>query len=208
MKPLFIIIPAFLLSIVSRAQQPIHKQIPAKGVRHRIIIDGKLNEQVWERLPVASEFTQIKTNEGKRYRFRTNVKIGYDKKALYIAFISFLKEAPENIRTSSMERDFDWTNNDFVALVLDGFNDKRNAMVFGTNPMGAQFDELSFNDQQYDKSWDGLWQVKTSVNDSSWIAEFSIPWETLRYDYSEHSQNWGINFIRLERETNELSAWN
>lgn len=208
MKPFFITILAFLISIGSRAQQPIHKQIPAKEIHGQIIIDGKLNEQAWAKLPVASDFTQIKPQQGESSHFRTLVKIGYDKKALYIAFISFLKEAPKNIRTSSMKRDFDWINNDFVALVLDGFNDKRNAMVFGTNPMGAQFDELSFNDQQYDKSWDGLWQVKTNVNDSSWIAEFSIPWETLRYDYSEHSQNWGINFIRLERETNELSAWN
>ncbi len=87
---------------------------------------------------------------------------------------------------------------------FDGFLDKRNAMIFTTNPHGVQRDFLSFDANYIDLDWDGLWRVRTSRTDSGWVAEFAIPWKTLRYPKSIDSlQTWGFNINRSRRITNE-----
>ena len=46
------------------------------------------------------------------------------------------------------------------------------------NPManlfGSQRDLLTFDDQLFDHDWDGLWRVRTSRTDTTWLAEFAI----------------------------------
>jgi hypothetical protein len=92
--------------------------------------------------------------------------------------------------------------------MIDGFRDSRNAMIFLTNPYGVQRDVLSFDDRYFDVEWDGLWKVRTQQTDSGWIAEFAIPWKTLRYSPGQTTfQTWGINFCRQKRSTNEVYAW-
>ncbi|MCH7990782.1 MAG: hypothetical protein IIC35_00005, partial [Gemmatimonadetes bacterium] len=49
--------------------------------------------------------------------------------------------------------------------------------------------------------------VRTSVNDSSWIAEIRIPFATLRFNPVEGEQVWGLNLSRRIRRRNEDAIW-
>jgi hypothetical protein len=112
------------------------------------------------------------------------------------------------MRATDLIRDFNWREHDTFAVCIDGFNDKRNSMSFVTNPYGAQKDYLSFDATFFDGDWNGLWKVRTTRSDSGWVAEFEIPWKSLRYPKSKDSTlTWGINFLRLKRSDNEISAW-
>ena len=44
------------------------------------------------------------------------------------------------------------------------------------NPAGAMFDAQAFDDQRsITPAWEGITEVRTSINDTSWVAEIAIP---------------------------------
>src|SRR4029079_16313576 len=110
-------------------------------------------------------------------------------------------------------RDADLTETDAIIFVLDTFNDNQNAFVFGTNPLGIEYDGqvsgegrtsgTSQNQQSgtggsqrgpigsLNLSWDGEWSVKSSVTERGWEAEIAIPFKTLRYPTGSN-KTWGF----------------
>ena len=78
------------------------------------------------------------------------------------------------LRVPNLQRDFEYGGSDQIGISIDGFNDERNSMVFMANPFGSQRDLLTFDDQLFDQDWDGLWRVRTSRTDTTWLAEFAI----------------------------------
>ncbi|MFN5581421.1 DUF5916 domain-containing protein [Gemmatimonas sp.] len=172
-----------------------------------IAIDGKLDEAAWATAPVLTDFVQQLPNTGFPSRFRTEVRLLYDTKHLYVSARNFDPE-PDKAITVGLERDFVSSNSDIFGLVLDTFHDRRNSFLFLVNPKGAVRDEQTFNDSRtIVDAWDGIHTVRTTQQDSSWTVEMVIPLKTLRFDASRDPQAWGINFIRRVRRVNETSYW-
>ncbi|GAB4045825.1 carbohydrate binding family 9 domain-containing protein [Spirosoma litoris] len=190
------------------APSPKRKIIKAVEISDKLRIDGYLNEADWQRAKPVNRFIQVDPAQGKRANFDTDIRVLYNRHFLYIAAINYDSLGRKGLRAPNFKRDFSATAHDLFGVVIDGFNDKRNAMTFSTNPYGTQRDLLSFDDLLSDIDWDGFWKVRTSRTDSGWVAEMQIPWQTLRYARSADStQSWGINFFRRRRYSNELSAW-
>lgn len=183
------------------------KGIKAVCIRERIYADGKLNEPQWDSAAGITGFTQLEPDEGKPSGFQTQVKVLYDQKNLYIGCIAGFPDGKVSLRVPSLKRDFSYRQHDMLAVCIDGFNDRRNSMTFACNAGGAQKDYLSYDDQLFDSEWNGLWTVKTSISDSAWVAEFVIPWKTLRYNSDSAAGFLGINFLRVKRSANEFSVW-
>lgn len=180
----------------------------AVEIRDKLNIDGRLDEADWQRAKPFREFIQVDPQQGRPARFDTDVRVLYNQHFLYIGAFNHDSLGSRGIRTPNFMRDFDSQAHDSFGIVIDGFNDQRNAMSFWTNPYGTQRDLLSFDDLLFDLDWDGLWKVRTTRTDSGWVAEIQIPWQTLRYSPSSDStQSWGINFVRKRRFSNETSAW-
>ena len=55
------------------------------------------------------------------------------------------------------------------------------------------------------KSWDGIWEVRTRIHEEGWTAEIRIPFSTLNFDPAVDA--WGINFQRTIRRRNEEIVW-
>ena len=53
--------------------------------------------------------------------------------------------------------------------------------------------------------WDGKWYSAVQNYEDRWVAEFKIPFRTIRYH--EGDTEWGINFSRLDLKTNEKSPY-
>jgi hypothetical protein len=184
-------------------------RITAHQTDTKLTIDGILNEDAWSKADSLSNFIQIEPYQGKPTANKTTVKILYNDENLYVGVWCSDSLGTKAIRVPDMKRDFDWRAHDTFAICIDGFNDKRNSASFATNPYGAQKDYLSFDATLFDSDWNGLWKVRTSINEHGWYAEFQIPWKTLRYSKlsPDSTGSWGINFLRLRRATNEISAW-
>ncbi|MBA4055528.1 MAG: hypothetical protein C0490_12505 [Marivirga sp.] len=182
--------------------------VEAKHIHEKVFIDGILNEDVWKNADSMGNFIQIEPDQGKPSQNRTIVKVLYNNEFLYIGAFCYDSLGKAAIRVPDMKRDFEWRSHDTFAICIDGFNDKRNSISFVTNPYGAQKDYLSFDALLFDGDWNGLWKVRTSITSEGWFAEFEIPWKTLRYPkQSKDDQIWGVNFLRLRRASNEISAW-
>ena len=185
----------------------IKKNIEATPINIRLKVDGKLDEAVWNQAKEITDFVQIEPNQKAPANQKTVFKLLYNADYLYVAAIMHEPNGRKALRIPNLQRDFNYGDSDQIGISIDGFNDERNAMVFMANPYGSQRDLLTFDDQIFDVDWDGLWRVRTSRNDSSWIAEFAIPWKTLRYQQNKDAQTWSINLFRLRRMTNEQTAW-
>ncbi len=60
-------------------------------------------------------------------------------------------------------------------MIISTFNDNRNGYLFVTNPNGARADVLISNEGEgFNSSWNGVWDVATTVTDEGWFAEIQI----------------------------------
>jgi Domain of unknown function (DUF5916)/Carbohydrate family 9 binding domain-like len=184
------------------------KTIKAVKITTAIKVDGLLEEPEWSLAPPSARFIQVEPYQGQASLYTTQVKVLYNRQYLYFGIICKDPLGKKAIRATDFIRDFDETKHDLVGIAVDNFNDRRNAMVFATNPYGVQRDLLAFDDLYYDTDWDGFWKVRTNRTDSGWTAEIAIPWKTLRYPKTVDTiQSWGFNVYRNRRLTNELSAF-
>jgi hypothetical protein len=141
----------------------------------------------------------------------------YDDEYLYIG-IRALDSEPDRIIRRVMQRDrimvkdpFEgrplFAGDDAIAVLLDPFNDNRNAYVFATNPNGAEFDALLADEgKEFNLDWRGVWEVSGAVTAEGWSAEFRIPLRTLRYP-NDSEEPWGFNVYRIIRRKNEKVLW-
>jgi hypothetical protein len=202
------------ISFCSFSQEVFSPIIPRKEfkplkIERTLKADGYLDESEWSNAPSAALDFQVEPFQGNKASFSSQVKMLYNHQFLYVAAILKDTIGKNGYRAPNLKRDYQFVENDLFGIAIDGFNDKRNALVLQSNAYGAQRDLLAFDDRQFDIDWDGLYRVRTQRSDSSWVAEFAIPWQTLRYPKTDgtKAQDWGINFFRVRRASNELAVW-
>ena len=182
------------------------KVVKAVRTSEHIVIDGLPNEAAWQTANVATDFLQWEPKPGAPARDRTEVRFLYDDENLYVVATCFDSD-PGHLVVNELKEDFAGTESDGFTISIDALHDRRSGFIFGTNPAGARRDMQVSNDgAQSNQDWDGVWSVKTSVNAEGWIAEYAIPFKTLRFRELEQ-QEWGVNMLRRVRRTNEDSFW-
>ncbi len=62
------------------------------------------------------------------------------------------------------------------------------------------------NDSWRDNTWNGVWDVKTSIHDKGWTAEYKIPYHVLRFSPKEE-YIWGMNIERYICRKKERNQW-
>ena len=169
-----------------------------------MVIDGKLNEAVWEQAPSISEFVQREPAESEPPSQRTDVRVAFDDTAVYVAVRAFDTE-PHRIVGLLTRRD-QRSPSDWIKVVVDSFFDRRSAFEFGVNPAGVKLDRYYFNDGNSDDSWDAVWEVEISREEDGWSAEFRIPFSQLRFNNRDGGPV-GFAVIREIGRLAETSSW-
>jgi len=168
-------------------------------------LDGMLDDAVWQRAAVITGFRQIVPNDGADPTEQTEVRVAYDREAVYIGARLYDSE-PSRIAQRMARRDAEPAA-DQLWVTIDSYHDHRTAFQFGVNPAGVRLDEISTNDaRDGDRSWDPVWDVATRVDSAGWVAELRIPFSQIRFSPAEE-QTWGINFYRLVFRKTEWSVW-
>ncbi|MEM7480867.1 MAG: DUF5916 domain-containing protein [Acidobacteriota bacterium] len=180
-------------------------EIRAVRIEGELKVDGILDEAAWQDAPVADGFTQRNPNPGAPISQPTSFQVVYSATTLYIG-IRADTDSPEDIVAREMQRDGPLFRDDALLVLLDTFHDHRNTYMFEANPLRARTDALIVDEgRSSDFQWDGLWEVGTSRNEDGWIAEFAIPFSTLRFDADRDT--WGFQIRRIVRANNEFSFW-
>ncbi|MCG8608450.1 carbohydrate binding family 9 domain-containing protein, partial [bacterium] len=190
-------------------------------------LDGDvLNDAVWKQVePIAGRFWQTGPDEGQPASEKTEVRLLYTDRALYVGVICYDSD-PSKIVVSDSRRDASLEDTDCFQIMLDTYQDRQNGFLFGTNPAGIEYDAQITNEGRgsfgggprgggrqrggagggFNLNWDGSWEVRTKTSNDNWSAEFAIPFRTLRFANVEE-QTWGINFQRNIRRRNEKAYW-
>jgi len=180
------------------------------------ILDGFLNEGVWERGGRLDGFIQQEPDEGAPSSERTEVYVLYDAANLYLGVRAW-DASRSGVTATEMRRDSERIlEEDNIQIILDTFKDSRSGYMFVTNPLGAQLDQQVFNEGEgarpgfptsnINRDWDGVWHVSARIVEDGWVAEIAIPMVTLRFPDNER-QRWGLNVMRNIGSRNEQSFW-
>lgn len=167
-------------------------------------IDGRLDDAAWEHATLLGPLTQVIPTEGAPPSERTEIRITYDRDALYLGIHAFDSE-PEKIIARGMVRDGSLRPDDRISLLFDTFHDHRNAFLFSTNANGARLDGLIENNSSFKSQWDGIWYTRARRTEEGWITELAIPFKTIGFDPT--SGTWGFNVMRNVRRRNEENRW-
>jgi len=168
------------------------------------VIDGVLDDRAWQDALTLTDFIQAEPFEGQPATEATDVRILYDDEAIYVGATLHDKDTAQ-IVTTDTRRDAGLGDMDSIQIIFDTFRDRQNGFVFGTNTAGIQYDAQVRNQGNNTTSWDGSWDVRTSMTETGWTAEFRIPLRTLRYGPAP--QTWGINVFRNIQRTRERAYW-
>ena len=194
----------FLLSLFISSASFAQPTLKAVFVSKPPIIDGRLNEEVWENAAKVDQFIQREPNVGQPVSEKTNFYICYDANFLYVGVKCF--DDPKKITAKEMARDVNLGNDDRVQVILDTYLDHRNGYWFQIGPRGSIGDAtISENGAVFNKEWDGLWEGKARIVADGWEAEMAIPFKTMGFD--KYNPNWGIKFIRHIKRKLEMSYW-
>ena len=196
--------------------------LDAVQMSEQIRLDGVLDEEAWKRAEPATGFLQSEPIEGIRASENTEVFVLYDENTLYIG-ANLYDSDPGGILGYQKQRDEGLWSDDRFMWIIDTFMDGRTGYFFETNPAGLLGDGLIGSSGGgrggggggffggggggggVNKSWDGIWNIETSIHEKGWTAEISIPFQTLNFD--PENDVWGINFQRTIRRKNEELRW-
>lgn len=188
------------------------KTIPAIKADLAPKIDGALNDEVWKKASVATDFIQNSPTFGLPATQKTEVRVLYDDAAIYV--VAYLYDDPALIRKQLTSRDAEQRADvDYFSVFFDTYNDRQNGFQFLVTSANIQSDARisAASNVQYgeygDKTWDAVWVSKVSIQKDGWVVEMKIPYISLRFS-KKQVQDWGIQFLRLTRRNNEISFWN
>jgi hypothetical protein len=182
------------------------RQIETIEATSAITLDGALDEEIWQRATPANGFVQAEPHEGEPATEDTDVRVLFDKHALYIGVLCRDSD-PDGIVINDIRKDFLLGEQDTFQVILDTFADRRNGFVFITNPKGARADTQIANEgRDVNVNWDAVWEVGAKIVAGGWSIEIRIPFKTLRFS-SGTDRIWGINFARTIRRKNETDYW-
>ena len=181
------------MSAAAHAEQARARRVAtASKVEEAPLIDGVVDDDVWESAEVLTGFIQAEPFQGQGATEKTEVRILYDDTNIYVGAVLHDSD-PAQIIATDARRDAELDETDSFRIIFDTYRDRQNGFVFGTNPSGLEHDGQVSNEGQggggggigrrnqagsgsgYNLNWDTSFRVATQRGDYGWSAEFAIP---------------------------------
>ena len=177
--------------------QPERPNFTIQRAVDQIKLDGIVDEKSWNDATVISDLIQQFPYDTSRSKVKTEFRATYDDHFLYFSAVAH-DNKPGGYAVSSLRRDFRGPGLDGVAVILDTFQDVTNAFFFGLSPAGVQREGLISNgylqQDNLDFSWDNKWYSHVKVFEGYYVAEWAIPFTTIRFKTG--APRWNVKFHR------------
>ncbi len=187
---------------------------PPLVVDAAVTLDGRLDETIWSKAALLTQFTSYNPVDGRPGQDSTEVRIWYASEAIYVGVRAWAQ--PGTVRATLAERDR-IVNDDWIAIHFDTFNDRRRAFTFAVNPLGVQADGMRSEQSAgpglsraslaaVDLSQDYVWQSAGQLLDDGFTVEMRIPFKSIRFQMGER-QDWGFQVVRQTQRTGFQDTW-
>ena len=170
------------------ADEP-ERQLHAVRTARPIKLDGEVSPQEWSAAPAFSNFVQNFPTEGAAPTERTEIRVMYDDKNLYVGAVCFDQHPAEVLR--NLGRRDNPPPSDSVTIGVDSSHDHATAYAFGVNAGGVLSDMLIFGGSNFTSDWDAVWDARVKERPDGWSAEFVIPLSILKFS-AAREQTWGF----------------
>jgi hypothetical protein len=188
--------------------------VSAVAARDSVVIDGKLDEPVWQRAALLTGFSLYQPVDQRPSPDSTEVLVWYTPQAIYFGIRAF--EPHGAVRATLADRDR-VGNDDNVEIHLDTFREGRRAFIFIVNPLGVQADGTksegggfipgaNLAPGQNDLSPDFRWESKGRLTDYGYEVEIRIPFSSIRYPVATN-QRWGLQINRKVQHSGYEETW-
>ena len=180
------------------------KALNAPLVEEAIEVDGVLDELVWQDALIIQDFKSIRPNTQEDGPYATQVKIITTQEGLYVGAIN---EQPEGtLIAKSTSRDISPAADRFL-IVLDTSGAGKYGFHFETSLGNSISDGIVQAERDFEYSWDGAFESKSSAIGNGWVVETFIPWNILRMPENGDTQTIGMYFHRHISHLNQFVAW-
>lgn len=195
-----------------------HVSVKLPRVEAAIVVDGVLDEEVWQQAPQLTGFSQYAPVDGRAAEHDTTVLVWYSPEALHVGVRAAAPAGTVRATLSSRDRiDAD----DQIQLFLSPFNDGRQALMFAVNPLGVQadgalvegtrasssgFSGLSTGREAPDLNPDFVFESKGRLTDEGFEIEIRIPFKSVRSP-SAKTQDWGFQIVRVVKASGYEHTW-
>ncbi|HEX6314780.1 MAG TPA: DUF5916 domain-containing protein, partial [Gemmatimonadaceae bacterium] len=191
------------------------------GSNATAVIDGVLDEAVWQGATRLTGFSSYLPFDGRPAQDSTEVLVWYSGSAVYFGIRAFETHGPVHATLAARDR---IDSDDYVQLLIDPFNDRRRAFVFGVNPLGVQADGTRTDGggsggpnargttfggnppANVDLSTDFVFESSGRVTDSGYEVEVRIPLTSIRFQGTD-PQDWAFQVIRFVQHTGYQQTW-
>lgn len=202
-----------LLAALACWAQPHPRTYFAPRTAQPPVIDGKLDDACWQAAPWTADFVDIEGDRKPRPAFRTQARIAWDHRYLYIAA---RLEEPHVWATLTAHDSVIFRDNDFEVFI-DPDGDSHNYFEFEINALNTGWDLFLNRPYQALGKADNSWEIpglRTAVHvdgtlndpsdtDRGWTVELAFPWDGFHRSPAtrlppREGDRWRINFSRVE----------
>ncbi|MCH9653399.1 MAG: DUF4838 domain-containing protein [Planctomycetes bacterium] len=158
---------------LAQKRGPVSRLRLVSGSRGEIVIDGKLDDEPWQKCPVASTGGLRELQTGRQPIYGTSIKTRWMGQNLYFAIrCEDQKGEKLNVATTKNGDQALWYG-DAVEILLE--TESHSYYQIAVNPAGAMIDLDRGTDRNNWFRWDSQAEVATHVADGYWTVEIRIP---------------------------------
>ena len=160
-----------------------------------VVIDGRLDDAVWQNLPEYDEFSVTDPDTLVKPSHETRVRLFYNDEGLYLGIL--MRQPKETLIARLSSRDNREIKRDNINLTLDTSGEGRYGYWFGINLGDTQMDGTLLPERQFSNDWDGAWRGATTPLEDGWSAEMFIPWGIVSMPKVEGERRIGLYMSRF-----------
>ena len=158
---------------LAQKRGPVSRLRLVSGSRGEITINGKLDDEPWQKCPTASTGRLRELQTGRQPIYGTSIKTNWIGNNLYFAIrCEDQKGNKPNVATTKNGDQALWYG-DAVEILLE--TDSHSYYQIAVNPAGALIDLDRGTDRNNWFRWDSQAEVATHVADDHWTVEIRIP---------------------------------
>ncbi len=184
-----------------------------------VTIDGALTEDAWQRAALLTGFSSYLPLDNRPAQDSTEVLMWYTATDVYFGVRAFEPHGPVHATLAARDR---IDSDDYVQLLIDPFNDRRRAFVFGVNPLGAQADGIRTDagnaptprgqtfggspPANIDLNPDFVFESKGHLTEYGYELEVRIPLKSIRFQ-GTNEQRWSFQALRYVQHSGYQQTW-
>lgn len=183
------------------------------------VIDGELTEDVWPHAALLTGFSSYLPVDNRPAHDSTDVLIWYTGTDVFFGVRAYESHGPVHATLAARDR---IDSDDYIQLLIDPFNDRRRAFVFGVNPLGAQADGIRTDafgaptprgqtfggspPANIDLNPDFIFESKGRLTDFGYQLEIRVPLKSIRFQ-GTNEQRWSFQVLRFVQHSGYQQTW-